>query len=66
MRTHRSGLAKKLIAGQPGAAGGSRSAAVCSSEGTNMLGFDLIRDALDRYDRDVKEGGFPSDEESYR
>ena len=33
---------------------------------TWLNGFDLIRDALDRYDGDVKEGGFPSEEESYR
>ncbi len=32
---------------------------------TYLDGFDLLRDALDRYDRDVKEGGFPSSEESY-
>jgi 3-methyl-2-oxobutanoate hydroxymethyltransferase len=33
---------------------------------TWLDGFDLIRDAVDRYDRDVKEGRYPSDEESYR
>ncbi len=33
---------------------------------TWLDGFDLIRNALDRYDGDVKDGGFPSDEESYR
>jgi len=33
---------------------------------TWLDGFDLIRDAVDRYDRDVKEGRYPSDGESYR
>ncbi len=32
---------------------------------TYLDGFDLIRDALDRYDHDVKSGAFPSSEESY-
>jgi 3-methyl-2-oxobutanoate hydroxymethyltransferase len=32
---------------------------------TYLDGFELIRGALDRYDRDVKDGAFPSDEESY-
>lgn len=33
---------------------------------TFLDGFDLLRDAVDRYDADVKEGRYPSDEESYR
>ena len=33
---------------------------------TYFDGFDQLRRALDRYDRDVKDGTFPSDEESYR
>jgi 3-methyl-2-oxobutanoate hydroxymethyltransferase len=32
---------------------------------TYLNGFELLRDALDRYDRDVKAGAFPSDGESY-
>jgi len=33
---------------------------------TFLDGFELLRDAVDRFDREVKEGTFPSDEESYR
>jgi len=33
---------------------------------TYLDGFSLLRDAVDRYDADVKEGRYPSDEESYR
>jgi 3-methyl-2-oxobutanoate hydroxymethyltransferase len=33
---------------------------------TYLDGFELLRDALARYDHDVKAGQFPSDEESYR
>ena len=33
---------------------------------TWLDGSELIRDAVDRFDRDVKEGRYPSDEESYR
>jgi len=32
---------------------------------TYLDGFDLVKSALDHYDRDVKAGAFPSDEESY-
>jgi 3-methyl-2-oxobutanoate hydroxymethyltransferase len=32
---------------------------------TYLDGFTLLRSALDHYDRDVKSGVFPSDEESY-
>jgi 3-methyl-2-oxobutanoate hydroxymethyltransferase len=33
---------------------------------TFLNGFELLRDAVDRFDREVKEGTFPSEEESYR
>jgi 3-methyl-2-oxobutanoate hydroxymethyltransferase len=33
---------------------------------TFLDGFELLRDAVDRFDREVKEGTFPSEEESYR
>jgi 3-methyl-2-oxobutanoate hydroxymethyltransferase len=33
---------------------------------TYLDGFELIRDALDRYHHDVRAGTFPSEEESYR
>jgi len=33
---------------------------------TWLDGADLVRDAVDRFDRDVKDGRYPSDEESYR
>lgn len=33
---------------------------------TYLDGFTLIRDALERYDSDVRSGAFPADEESYR
>jgi 3-methyl-2-oxobutanoate hydroxymethyltransferase len=33
---------------------------------TFLDGFDLLRDALDRYDEAVKSGAYPSAEESYR
>jgi len=33
---------------------------------TFMKGFDLIKDALNEYDKSVKERSFPSEEESYK
>jgi 3-methyl-2-oxobutanoate hydroxymethyltransferase len=33
---------------------------------TFLDGFELLRDAVDRFDREVKEGTYPSEEESYR
>lgn len=33
---------------------------------TFLDGFELLREALDRYDEAVKSGAYPSDEESYR
>jgi 3-methyl-2-oxobutanoate hydroxymethyltransferase len=33
---------------------------------TWLDGFDLVRDAVDRFDSDVKHGRYPSEEESYR
>jgi 3-methyl-2-oxobutanoate hydroxymethyltransferase len=33
---------------------------------TFLDGFELLRDAVDRFDREVKEGTFPTEEESYR
>jgi len=33
---------------------------------TFLNGFELLRDAVDRFDREVKEGTFPSEGESYR
>lgn len=33
---------------------------------TFLDGFELVRGAVDRFDREVKEGSYPSEEESYR
>jgi len=33
---------------------------------TFLDGFELLRGAVDRFDREVKEGTYPSEEESYR
>jgi len=33
---------------------------------TFLDGFELVRGAVDRFDREVKEGTYPSEEESYR
>jgi 3-methyl-2-oxobutanoate hydroxymethyltransferase len=33
---------------------------------TFLDGFELLRDAVDRFDGEVKGGTYPSDEESYR